>query len=244
MKEPLQIFQGIDRSDVPAADFHMHTTWTDGQASVAAMHSRAIECGLEWVLFSEHARRTSGEWFDEFAQEVRALPTDSCRALVGVECKVDDFDGTLDAREGILSTCDLVMASVHRFPGEVTFLKGDAAGYSKKEAIDLEFRLAMAALANPLVDILGHPLGMCCRRFGHEAPEDAMRALIAEAANTGVAFEINCHYHADPWQLIDWCHSAGAPIALGSNAHSVSEVGRIQRILKGVEEAWNPSGSS
>ena len=241
MNEHLEIFQSIERSRVPAADFHMHTTWTDGAADVSAMHERAIECGLATVLFSEHARRTSGDWFEEFAREVRALPSDSCRALVGVESKIDDFEGNLDAREGILENCDLVMASVHRFPGEVVFERGDAAGYSKEEAIDTEFRLALAGLRNPRVDILGHPFGMSYRRFGFAPPEDRTRDLIEEAARTGVAFEINCHYHPEPWRLIDWCREAGAAIALGSNAHTVAAVGSIGRTLMGVEEPWIPS---
>lgn len=241
MNAHLQVFELVERSQVPAADFHMHTTWTDGEATVAAMHSRAVEVGLEVVLFSEHARRSSGEWFEEFASEVRALPSESCLALVGVESKIDDFDGTLDAREGILELCDLVMASVHRFPGEVVFEVGDAAGYSKQQAIDLEFRLARAALNNPRVDILGHPFGMCYRRFGFAPPEDKMRELIEEAAGTGVAVEVNCHYHPDPWRLIDWCEAAGAPISLGSNAHSLETVGRIRRTLMGSEQPWTPS---
>lgn len=241
MNEHLEIFQNIERGRVPAADFHMHTTWTDGQANVAAMHAQAVDCGLETLLFSEHARRTSGDWFEEFAAEVRALPTDSCRALVGVESKIDDFDGQLDARDGILDLCDVVMASVHRFPGEVVFERGDAAGYSKQEAIDLEFRLALAALENPRVDILGHPFGMCYRRFGFEPPEEQMRALIEAAAKTRVVFEINCHYHPQPWRLIEWCREAGAAISLGSNAHTLETVGLIWRTLMGVEEAWTPS---
>ena len=54
--------------------------------------------------------------------------------------------------------------------------------------------------------------------------------------------EINAHYHSDPWLLIGWCREAGATVSLGSNAHSIDEVGRVTRILDGREEPWCPSG--
>ena len=38
--------------------------------------------------------------------------------LVGTEVKIKDFDGNLDINKSIRKKCDLVMASVHRFPGE------------------------------------------------------------------------------------------------------------------------------
>ncbi len=203
------------------------------------MHQAAIRAGLEMILFSEHARRTSTDWFSTFAAEVRNLPQDQCRTLVGVETKVQDFSGEIDTASDIVSCCDLVMASVHRFPGEVGNIH-HSRNHTPEQAVDLEFRLAMAALDNPAVDILGHPFGMSYRRFQIAPPEDKMRALIEKAASTGVAIEINVRYHPDPWHLVDWCKEAGAPISLGSNAHSIEEVARVIRILEGKEPSWVP----
>lgn len=217
---------------VPAADLHMHTTWTDGAASVAEMHARAVAEGLTAILFSEHARKTSGDWFPAFAAEVRALPQGQCRALVGVECKVDDFDGAVDAVPEILDLCDLVMASVHRFPGEQGQIKGTTGGLDPAQAVEMELRLSLAAMDNPAVDILGHPLGMSLSRFKTVPPWECFAALIDKAARTGVAFEINARYHPDPWRLVRACLEAGAPISLGSNAHSLDEVGQIKRVLE------------
>jgi len=212
-------------------DFHLHTTWTDGAHSVKEMHESAVHQGLETILFSEHARKTSGEWFGSFAREVRALPDAECKALVGVETKIEDLEGRLDCIPEILNQCDVVMASVHRFPGE----KGKVMGFEevvRKEAPETEFRLACAILKNPAVDILAHPFGMCYRRFDTPPAESLMKKLIAETAKTRIAFEINPHYHPDPWRLVGWCREAGARISLGSNAHHREEVGRVVRILK------------
>ena len=114
----LKPVQSAKNRQIPRVDFHMHTTWTDGHDNAVAMHEAAIKCGLKSILFSEHARRTSEGWFFDFAAEIRNLQSDQCRALVGVEAKILNFDGALDTTDSIAGTCDLVMASVHRFPDE------------------------------------------------------------------------------------------------------------------------------
>jgi histidinol phosphatase-like PHP family hydrolase len=228
---PLQPFQKIAPASVPKIDFHMHTKWTDGANTVREMYDRAVAIGMETIAFSEHARSTSGDWFPDFVAEVRALPKSSCKALVGVETKVVDLSGNLDCAPAVLDACDVVLASVHRFPGE----KGTVRGFgdvNPAEAADLEFNLAMAILTNKRVSVLAHPFGMCYRRYFVEPGEDRMRALIAKAAEARIAFEINCHYHPDPWKLIQWCQDAGALISLGSNSHDTATVGEIVRVLE------------
>lgn len=225
--------QEFSADSPPLFDFHLHTTWTDGENTVAEMYEQAVQCGLRWILFSEHARATSEDWFHRYAAEVRALPASPCEALVGVESKINDFDGLLDCAPGIISACDLVMASVHRFPGERGQLQKGLGTLTADEAIETELRLALAALDNPDVDILGHPFGMCYRRFFVEPPPEKMRQIIEKAARCGVAFEVNSRYHPDPWQLIEWCRAAGATISVGSNAHNVGEVGQIMTMLRG-----------
>ena len=234
-----KLFQAHDlqTGEIPRIDYHVHTNWTDGSDGTAAVHKAAMKCGLDAILFSEHARKSSGDWFPEFAREVRALPQDRCRSFVGVESKVDDFDGALDCSPAIIELCDLVMASVHRFPGETGTVHGNTNDYSAEDAIDIEYRLSCAVLENPAVDILGHPFGMSLRRFKTDPSERLVRDVIARAARNGVAFEINAHYHPDPWRLLVLCGEAGATISLGSNAHHPTEVGTIARLLKAATAA-------
>lgn len=225
------------RHNVPQVDYQIHTTWTDGTHSVSEMHETAIAQGLSQVLFSEHARATSEDWFLKFVDEVRTLPQEQCQALVGVETRIKDFDGTLDCVEGILSQCELVLASVHRFPdgkGGVRFFEE----VPKEEAEEIELQLAMTALDNPRVNVLAHPFGMCYQRYNVIPSEVSIRKLIKKAAKTGVAFEVNARYHPDPWQLIKWCREMGARISLGSDAHHRDEVGNIVKILEGKKAIW------
>jgi len=125
-------FRNVTRQNIPRVDMHLHTSWTDGLNTVREMYDQALREGLAMVLFSEHARKNSGDWFERFVGEVRALPQGTCRVLVGVETKVADYDGSLDCHDQILKSCDLVMASVHRFPGEKGVVQGfDEVGHDR-----------------------------------------------------------------------------------------------------------------
>jgi putative hydrolase len=230
---PLQIFTVHRDGVVPRADFHMHTNWTDGETGVVQMHEAAIQHKMEAILFSEHARATSGDWFPKFAAEVRALSRETCRAYVGAEVKILNTEGALDICDEIRWECDLVMASVHRFPGEVSIYQGNEAGYSEEQAISIEFELARAAVRKGGFDILGHPFGMTYNRFKFTPPDHLVRELMNECAAAAIAFEVNARYHPDPGKFLAWCRDAGAPISLGSNAHSTSEIGSLQRLMAG-----------
>ncbi len=230
-----------DRS-VPFFDFHLHTNWTDGSNTVKEMYQQSVAVGLQAILYSEHGRKTSEDWFFTYVDEVRNLPSGPCVPFVGLESKIEDFGGSLDATEDMVSACDLVMGSVHRFPGE----EGQIRGFGEidpSEAVETEFHLSMAALENPALDILGHPFGMSYRRFGVEPDEEKVLTVIEQAAKNNKAIEINSRYHPAPWLWIRWCLEAGAMISLGSNAHELASVGQIIRILKGEEESWNRSES-
>ena len=228
-------FNSIDY--IAPYDFHLHTAWTDGANSTREMYDQAILCGLEAILFSEHVRKTSAEWFGAFVDEIHSLPRSSCQALVGMETKVEDYEGNIDCTSTMIAKSDLVIASVHRFPGK----KGDSPiefdQITSEAAVEVEYRLAMAVLDNPAVHILGHPFGMCYSRYKINPPENKIRALIKKAAEKEIAFEVNCRYHQNPWSLVKWCQEEGVNISLGSDAHKIQEVGRIIRVLKGEEPA-------
>lgn len=221
----------LERQDLPRVDAHLHTSWTDGQPSVHDVYVWAAREGFSAILFSEHCRKTSVDWFPQFVAEVRALPGQPCLALVGAEVKVETVDGEIDTVPEIASLCDVIMASVHRFPDKfdkaIPFAEIDAA-----EAVEREFSLTWAVLTNPQVDIIGHLFGMSYRRFSATPPPEKVRALIERAAKHGVAVEINAHYHSDPWQLFDWCCEFDALITFGSNAHDLEHIGATRRLLE------------
>lgn len=221
----------LDLSHLPRVDCHLHTSWTDGAASVDEVYRVAVENRLQTILYSEHSRKSSTDWFQKFADEVRALPASPCRAYVGTEVKVETRSGDIDTTAAISEHCDFIMASVHRFIDEsdVTIQFADT---DPEQAVEIEYALTWAVLQNPQVDILGHMFGMSYRRFGRIPPDEKIRELIARAARFGIAVEVNSHYHPNALQMVRWCQEFDANIAFGSNAHALEEIGAIVRQLE------------
>ena len=220
----------LDISNLPRVDCHLHTSWTDGEGSVADVYAAAVASRLKTILYSEHSRKTSTDWFNKFADEVRGLPTSPCRAYVGTEVKVETRAGDIDTTSAISDHCDFIMASVHRLinSNDVTI---QFAETNPEEAVDLEYALTWAVLQNPQVDILGHMFGMSYRRFKKIPQDEKIRELIGRAAEYDVAVEVNSYYHPNALQMVRWCQEYDAKITFGSNAHALTEVGAINRQL-------------
>lgn len=221
----------LDFANLPKVDCHLHTSWTDGANTVEEVYRAALENELTSILYSEHSRKTSVDWFHKFAAEVRKLPASPCRAYVGTEVKVETRAGDIDTIPEISEHCDFIMASVHRFVDTkdvtIQFAELDPA-----RSVELEYAMTWAVLENPQVDILGHMFGMSYRRFGQKPADDQIRELIARASQFGVAVEVNSHYHPDALKMLEWCKEFDARIAFGSNAHEVGAVGAIVRQLQ------------
>ena len=192
------------------------------------------------MLFSEHSRKSSGDWFYKFAEEIkneRVKIKDKCLLLTGTEVKVINEKGDLDLSSKIKDLCDLVMARVHRFPGEKGIKNKDnifseslAKKFSKQDACNIEFNLAMNAIENSDFDILGHPLAMSIKRFNFDPPWDYFLKIIKKAKKNDKVFEINYHYHKNYKKLLDACVENGTLISFGSNAHNTNELGKITEI--------------
>lgn len=125
--------------------------------------------------------------------------------LKGIEVDILD-DGNLDLPDPILSKLDVVVAAIHS---------------NFKLSRSRQTERVLAALDNPLVDILAHPTG---RLIGERAPYDVdMLAVVRKAKRRGVALELNAH--PDRLDLNDvHCRMAkdeGVLVAIGSDAHGV-----------------------
>ena len=221
------IFDNLKNKKIPRVDLHVHTNWTDGKHTVEQMHLEACKKSLSHIFFSEHSRKESGSWFLDFIKEVKNLSKKKCDAICGTEVKILNFDGDLDLSEEFYKLSDLIMASVHRFPGETSedFKKNDS--YSEDEVIKMEFDLMMSALENSKLDILGHPFGMSIKRFGFDPSEKLFDEIIKKCQKYDKVFEVNCRYHKNPKLLIEKCIANSTKISLGSNAHEKNELGRI-----------------
>jgi DNA polymerase (family 10) len=128
------------------------------------------------------------------------------RIFKSIECDILN-DGRLDYSDQILSTFDLVIASVH------SNLK-----MSEEKAMS---RL-LTAIQNPHTRILGHPTGrLLLSRAGY--PVDH-KMLIDACADLGVVIELNAHPRRldMDWRWISYALQKNVLISIDPDAHSIN----------------------
>lgn len=213
-------------------DFHLHTRWTDGKPAVADVVRRCEELGLAEIAFTEHVRKDS-DWFSRFADEVREASAKSrVRVFVGCEVRIEDFEGTLDVSDEIRGHCDVVLASVHRFPGA----DGERVPFSqvpKDQFAPIEHRLAMAFLRRGGAAVLAHPGGMSLR-YGNGFPEECYLELAETAKAAGIAIELNASYLKDFSALLPLLRRVDPAVSVGSDAHDLHQLGAARDRLRAL----------
>ena len=206
-----------------ATDYHVHTAYTDGTASVQQMAKAAVSKGIVEVLFSGHVRHTS-KYFTSFVSEVRALQYPGLNAYIGVETKILDLDGHLDCSRQIASMCDAIIGSVHSPPPNGN---GEVRSWSQRDvesALRIEFQLALAIVTKSQAHILGHPMGMVIANFNLR-PLEHLYELARACRDFDKAFELNARYCPSPQEWVDIVRQADCKVSFGSDAHTTSEVG-------------------
>lgn len=221
--------QLVEAKDI-RGDLQMHTTWSDGSASVAEMAAAAAARGLEYILISDHspslgvARGLSAERLHQQWEEIVAVngAGGPVRVLRGAEVEIHN-DGSLDYPDDVLASLDIVVAALH------TGLRQPRQQVTRR---------LLAAIANPHVDIIAHPRG---RLISEREPADVdMEAIFRAAAQAGTILEIN----ADPHRLdLDDGHAhralqLGVKLAINSDAHRPDAVGDLRFGLGMARRAW------
>ncbi|MFB6616005.1 PHP domain-containing protein [Streptomyces sp. NPDC056367] len=209
-------------------DCHVHSDWSDGGSPIEAMGRAAGALGHEWAVLTDHsprltiARGLSPERLREQLGVVAALNETWApfRLLTGIECDILD-DGSLDQEPELLDRLDLVVGSVH------SKLRMDAAAMTRR---------MVAAVRNPLMDVLGHCTGrLVTGRTRPESRFDA-EAVFAACAEAGTAVEINSRPERldPPRRLLRLAVAAGAFFAIDTDAHAP---GQLDWQLLGCERA-------
>ena len=198
----------IELGDI-RGDLHMHTTLSDGHASVEEMAAAARELGYEYVAMTDHS---ASHGFGNDVQpdallgrldEIRALPDLGITVLAGTETNVLP-DGSLDYADDVLERLDWVVASLHT-----------SFRLSEKEQTERMMR----AMEHPLLDVIGHPTGRLIER--RQAYSLDLDRVIAKAVETGTFLEINAN--PDRRDLNDVyaraAAEAGVTLLIDSDAH-------------------------
>lgn len=164
-------------------DLHVHSSWSDGRASVQEMGEAALVLGYEYIAICDHSPSigiAGGLVPEKLEQKIEAVAAanealEGITVLMGTEVDIK-ADGGLDYPDELLARCDVVVASVHM-------------GQQQTERA-ITGRL-ISAIENKNVDIIGHPTG---RIINQREPYGLdLQAVLEAAARTGTALEINAY---------------------------------------------------
>ena len=211
-------------------DLHMHTTESDGRATLEEMAEAARQRGYQYIAITDHSKALSmTNGLDEkrvvaFARRVREINRAGLgiRVFSGIECDILK-DGAMDLADDALAELDLVIGSVH--------------SHMNQESDEMTGRL-LRALECPYLRIVGHPTG---RILLHRDPFPFdFDRVVAEAARRGVWLEIN----ASPERLdldgtlIRTAKTKGAKFTVSTDAHHPQQLANMRYGVVTARRGW------
>ena len=205
-------------------DYHVHCNYNDHSAPDLTIRNalrRAKEIGLQTLAFTEHVRKTS-DWIPKYLKEIELHKKDDnnnnninssnnnfdLKIISGFEAKIL-ADGSINCPEEYSKDYFLI-ASFHNV-------------YGDKE---VWLNALKRAIENPDVNVIGHIAPE--PTFKLESSEvDTLASLIVE--NKKIV-ELNAKYHRPPSEWILIFKKRGVKFHLGSDAHSLQQIGQFVEI--------------
>lgn len=192
---------------------HSHSNWSDGGHTIEEMAKACIVQGYEYLVISDHSKsafyanglteeriREQHHYIDELNAKLAPF-----RIFKSIECDILN-DGALDYSDAILSTFDLVIASIHS---------------NLKMTEEKAMMRLLNAVQNPYTTILGHMTGrLLLSRPGY--PVNHHRVIDA-CAEHHVAIEINAHPRRldIDWRWIDYALEKNVLLSIDPDAHAI-----------------------
>lgn len=216
-------------------DLQMHTTYSDGKASLRAMAAAGTRAGYEYIAITDHSnglRVPRGVSEQELARQGEAIAGinhdlhtagENITVLRSIEMNLD-AGGHGDMGSCALGELDIVIGSFHS---------------DLRNTQDATERY-VAALRNPDVHILGHPR---TRRYSRRPGLNADWSRVFEvAASLDKALEINSHPHRQDLSidLLQIARESEVLLSIGTDAHDPSEMRFVDTSLAAAITAGIP----
>lgn len=214
-------------------DWHVHSTFSDGNSTLAENIERAEQIGLRTICLVDHVRRDSA-WVPDFMAAVSAIRArTSLRVYCSVEAKILDRSGELDLPEE-LPGIDFVHVADHRFPLE----SGPADPADIRRGLAAR-ELDAADLIASLVDategaLIRAPGGLIAHLFSilpkaglseTDVPPRSIMRMAATAKRTGARLEVNEKWSCPSLATVRIFRAAGVPIVASTDSHHASAIG-------------------
>jgi histidinol phosphatase-like PHP family hydrolase len=193
-------------------DYHIHCNYNDHSApdlTVENIIKKAKELNLTTIALTEHVRSVSN-WTERYIEEINQfLPITNLNVLKGFEAKILP-DGSIDCPSIYLNDDYFIVASFH----------------TKYQEKDKWYNALLKAIDNEGVNVIGH--------LEHDhyfsLNYDEIKRIGEEVISNDKIIEINSKYHRPPLEYLKIFIELGVSFHLGSDAHSLGEIGNFDGI--------------
>jgi HisJ family histidinol phosphate phosphatase len=207
-------------------DLHLHSTFSDGHNTPEDIIKHAILRKYMEIAIVDHVRKTT-VWLDKFAFEIERLKRiyrDRITLYSGIEAKVINLKGDIDAKPEFFTTVDLVLGAFHRIPkGEDQYFSEDEINANRDRALEYWFTGFMKLLENNNVHIIAHPTAIL-KRHNIVVPSDMKSIIARKAAYWGKTLEVNSKYQVPDEEFLSILHANKVKLSFGSDSHSIEEM--------------------
>jgi DNA polymerase (family 10) len=214
------MFSNVLQTNEVKGLIHAHSDWSDGGYSIEAMAEELISMGFEYLVISDHSKAAyyAGGLTEQRIKEQHRYVDELNRRFApfrifkSIECDILS-DGALDYSNEVLSTFDLVIASIH-----------SNLDMDKEKAM----KRLIGAITNPYVTILGHMTGR--RLLSRKAYPVDFPLVIDACAENKVVIEINANPNRldMDWRWIDYALQKGVMLSVNPDAHTIEEFHNIR----------------
>lgn len=211
-------------------DLHMHTTWSDGQASMETMVEAAQALGYDYVAITDHTHTlhvAGGMDVQKLRRYIAAIDAlqktmRGITILKGAEVNIMP-DGSLDMEDTVLAQLDIVLVGVH---SHFTMSKTKMT------------KRIIAALSHNEVNILVHPTG----RVIQQRP--AYQIDLDEVAKAAAAHRVALEIDAYPDRLdlndthIRHVLRYGVKLAIDTDSHHPQHLNTMELGVAQARRGW------
>lgn len=194
-------------------DYHIHTNYNDHSPSNLTVKNVVMEAerkGLEIIAITEHVRETS-KWIPSYLIDIsNYIQQTNVKVIPGFEAKILS-DGNIDCREEIARDY-FIIASFH----------------TKYHDKAIWINALTKAIENKYVNVIGHLSPESSFQIDSKEIEEFAELLIKH----GKIVELNAKYQMPPESWIKIFIKRGVKFHLGSDAHSLNEIGNYESIIK------------
>ncbi len=241
-------------------DYHIHTSFSDGEKDYKTVIELAIKKGLSEIALTDHfdpndkSLNNNMATYSDLKCHFDGIRNYTNNKPIKVLCGIETctgFDGELTLPDDVLSICDVVITSPHYVEYQITSKQGDFFDDGYWNA----YKQKVLNMASGGGDVLGHPEGylpikpMGTKGTTYESRQEICRRICDRYFDEGYIDELSqrlvksnkaCELHGATSTPREWVVKRmgenGVKFSVGSDAHAMNILGQCERAYELIEK--------